>query len=60
MKTKDCMKCPYVWIDVYNNTPSGCSYGVDGSRGLYEYCYKDGKRLKKYRYHKIDFSTKFF
>lgn len=48
MKTKDCMNCPHAWIDIYTNTPSGCSYGVDGSRGLTGYCYKDGKRLKKY------------
>lgn len=48
MKTKDCMNCPYAYIDVYTNTPCGCAYGVDGSREPLNFCYKDGKRLKKY------------
>lgn len=48
MRTKDCMKCPYCWIDLAQNKPDGCGYGTDGSKAIPTFCYKDGKRLTKY------------
>lgn len=45
---RDCMKCEYCWIDVQQEKPDGCGYGVDGSRAIGTKCYKDNKLLKKY------------
>ena len=45
---RDCMKCEHCWHEPGCDYPSGCGYGIDGSRQIGERCYKDGKLLKKY------------
>lgn len=45
---RDCLKCKYVWKEPNTEYPSGCGYGIDGSRQIGTRCYKDGKLLKDY------------
>lgn len=47
-RRRDCMKCEYCWHETGCDFPSGCGYGIDGSRQIGTRCYMDGKLLKNY------------